>query len=351
MAHIKERPTRRGKRYDVRQGNESRAYPTLEAALLAQIAVERGDGFPPTRVLPDSLTVGEFMDDFHARWRIGKAAKTLEIAASARRHLADLDSVRLTQLRASLVEDLIASLAGTAPRAAQQALAHLQKGLRSAQARGHQIDPRLLQLRPPGYESKEIRFLTWPEVEALQAFLDAGVQRIVPFAALTGMRKGELFDLTDKQVDLSAGTVTLRERGTKTRRSRQVWLSEHALQLLREQLVARTPNARGLVFPTRTGHRLDSRFELAYRQAVDLAGLTEPRATFHSLRHTCAALMIRAGCNAFEVAEQLGHVRGGRPDPTMVWKVYGWLFENATRNAVKRLDVLIREDTAREATA
>ena len=347
MAHIKERLTRRGKRFDVCRGTESRVYPTHELALLALIAVERGDDFPPNRTVPDSMTVGAFMDEFDGRWQLGKAEKTLEIAAGARKHLAELDAVRLSQLKAALVEDVVAHIAGSAPRAAEQALAHLQKGLRSALARGHTFDARILALKPPPYTRKQIRFLTWTEVVTLTRELPAHVHRIVPIAALTGMRKGELYDLTDDRVNVAEGFVTLRQ--TKTGNPRQVWLAPHALQLMREQLVARTPNVKGLVFPTLTGHRLDSRFEANYRKAVRHVGLKG--ANFHSLRHTCAALMIRTGSNAFEIAEQLGHMSNGRPDPMMVWKRYGWLFEGATRDAVKRLDAAVWEDEREAETA
>lgn len=342
MAHIKERTTRRGKVFDVCWGTRSFTTRTLEEALLTQIRVERGD--EPARELPDALTLAAFLDAFDERWTLGKSLKTLEAGRNARRHLASLGGLRLSQLRAAHVEDEIAAVAAAAPRAAQQALAHLQKALRSAQERGHKIDPRILTLKPPSYESKEIRFLTWPEVVTLARELPTSVHRIVPFAALTGMRKGELFDLTDSRVDLDGGFVTLRV--TKTRKPRQVWLSSQALQLLREQLVARTPNQKGLVFPTKTGHRLDSRFEASYREAVKAAGLDG--ATFHSLRHTCASLMIRAGCNPLEIAEQLGHMRGGKPDATMIWQRYGWLYAGSTQRAVQRLDALIREDAAQE---
>lgn len=345
MAHIKERPTSRGTRYDVCWGTRSYTAKTLEEALLARIAVERGD--EPARVLPDSTTLAEFWDAWEARWRLGKSAKTIRACVSARESLTDLMPYRLSQLRAATVEDHIATLAQTAPRQAQLSLAHLKRCLRSAQARDHKIDLRILTLKPTSYEAKQIRFLTWAEVENLQAFVDERLNRIVPIAALTGMRKGELYDLTDTRVDLTEGSVTLRK--TKTGKPRKVWLSATARRLFREQLVARTPNSRGLVFPTRTGNRLDSRFERGYREAVKHAGLDG--ATFHSLRHTCASLMIRAGCNPLEIAEQLGHMRGGKPDATMIWQRYGWLYDGATRDAVGRLDSLIREPDVKEETA
>ncbi|HEX4930288.1 MAG TPA: tyrosine-type recombinase/integrase [Gaiellaceae bacterium] len=101
---------------------------------------------------------------------------------------------------------------------------------------------------------EDIRFLTWDDVERLAAYLDPHVHRIVPLAALTAMRRGELFALTDRQVDLDVGAITLRI--TKTRKPRKVWLCAEAKQVVREQLLARTPNSDGYVFTTRRGSRL-----------------------------------------------------------------------------------------------
>lgn len=348
MANIRARQTAAGIVYDVRwrvrerDGWRFRTFTahSQDEAILARIAVERGDD--PRRALPDPMTVAEAWDSWHARWEIGKASKTVRAAKSAHDVLEPLMNVRLAALNRAMVEDRIAELAREAPRQAQLALSHVKRCLRDAAGRDHAIDRRILEIAQPAYEAKPIRFLTWEEVERLTAFLDPRVHRIVSFAALTGMRRGELFSLVDRQVDLEASSVTLRV--TKTKRPRKVWLSAEARKILREQLLARTPSAGGHVFTTETGKPLGSRFEEKYRLAVDLAGLEG--ATFHALRHTCASLMIAAGANPLEVAEQLGHMRGGKPDATMIWQRYGWLYEGATKAAVLRLDALISERPA-----
>lgn len=350
MAHIKERSTRRGTVYDVRweaaPGRErSRTFRTMDEALLARISVERGD--EPTKLIPDTTTFGEFWDAWEARWRIGKRPKTVSEVAQARKNLDPLLSIRLPQLTAAMAEDEISRLASHAPRAAQQALKQLKACLRSAQVRDHKIDTRILALSPPKHLPSPPRFLTWNEVERVQAFLDPRVGRIVPVAALTGMRRGELAGLTDDRLDLGEGSVTLRV--TKSRRPRKVWLSGHARLLLKEQLVARTPNKAGLVFPTRSGSPLGTRFEKSYREAVKLACVDG--ATFHALRHTAVSLMIRAGLNPLEIAEQIGHERNGRPDASLIWQRYGWLYENATRSAVRKMDAVILEADEAEAEA
>lgn len=343
MAHVRERANADGTVYDVcwrvrgRDGWRFRKFTahSQEQAILAKLAVERGED--PARALPDFTTFEEHWQSWHSRWEIGKAAKTIRAAQSAHDALEPLMALRLSALTRVEVEDRIAELAREAPRQAQLALSHAKRMLRDAAGRDHAIDRRILEIPMPSYEEKPIRFLTWAEVERLAAFLDPRVHRIVPFAALTGMRKGELFGLVDRQVDVRAGCVTLRV--TKTRKPRKVWLSAAARKLLREQLLVREPNAAGYVFTTASGARLGTRFEKSYRTAVEVAGLEG--ATFHALRHTCASLMIAARANPLEVAEQLGHMRKGKPDATMIWQRYGWLYEGATKAAVLRLDALI----------
>jgi integrase len=60
-----------------------------------------------------------------------------------------------------------------------------------------------------------------------------GIARIVPVALATGLREGELLRLTDQDVDLKRGKLTVRQ--SKTRSGvRTVELAGVAVQLLRE---------------------------------------------------------------------------------------------------------------------
>jgi integrase len=118
------------------------------------------------------------------------------------------------------------------------------------------------------------------------------------------------------------------EGRTKTRKRRRVSLCTPALRALRAQLLARRPNAQGLVFPSprsdsvwnSDNFRADV-FAKAVKRAV---ANVEParradvkRLEFHDLRHTFASLMIAAGANPLQLAEALGHIdQAGRPDPT-----------------------------------
>jgi len=161
------------------------------------------------------------------------------------------------------------------------------------------------------------------------------------FAALSGLRQGELFALRDSNVDAESGSVLVEEGAykgratrTKTRNGRRrVHLSRVARQALREQLLARKPNSLGLVFPSPTGQiwRKDNFMARVFRPAAKRAALDG--LTFHDLRHTCASLMIAVTANPLEVAAQLGH-----KDARLVLQRYGHLYPGASERAAQALD-------------
>jgi integrase len=248
-----------------------------------------------------------------------------------------------------------ADAARVAPRQAQLALGTVKQVLRDAMKRGQRVDPALLEVKAPGYEEREPIFLSAAEVEHLASW--CAEPRLIVFAALSGLRLGEVLALRDADVNLEDGFVLVRrsarkgvEGRTKTRKRRRVYLCARALKAAREQLLARRPNPHGLVFPSprsdsvwnsdnfradvfaKTVKRAAARVEPARRADFD-------RLDFHDLRHTFASLMIAAGANPLQLAEALGHSdQYGRPDPTLVSKRYGHLYPGSTREAAAALD-------------
>jgi hypothetical protein len=104
--------------------------------------------------------------------------------------------------------------------------------LRNAHERGQVIDPGLLTIAAPESEEREPIFLTWKQVLELASSMPVQISRIVPVAALTGAREGELFALRASGSNRRGQTKT---RGSK----RTIDLPPLATQLLREQLLAR----------------------------------------------------------------------------------------------------------------
>ncbi len=145
------------------------------------------------------------------------------------------------------------------------------------------------------------------------------------FAALTGLRRGEICALKWEHVDLENGVLFVRENVTlangkvttgapKTEAGRlTLHLAPETVELLKrhrsQQTEERQPREdTGFVFTNQWGRRLypDSLSKLAKRLGKE-AGLGNMR--FHDLRHTYASLMMQQGVPLEVVSEKLGHSR------------------------------------------
>lgn len=311
----------------------------------------------------EAARLGPFLQDWLDRY----AQRVKPV--SHRRMVEALKSLRLPDLfLAELsVADVEEAVSAAAPRQAQLGLRALKQALRSPRAKGQRFDPEILNVEPPRYEEREARFLTWPQVEELASWMPEGCARIVPIAALTGLRQGELLALLESDVDIRACTVHVRAGKTKAAR-RSVDLPGTAVTLLREQLVAR-PHTEALVFPAPQGGRWskDNFMSRAFRPALLRTALAHTKGkpgqtpfgaveripddperfrmqkalTFHDLRHTAASLMIAAGWHVKAIAEQLGHADGG----ALVLRRYGHLYAGARRQAAGALDDFISSRT------
>jgi integrase len=292
----------------------------------------------------EPLTFGEFVDDWLPRYGRRVRPATLASCRESLRHLAVFDAWQLETIRAADVEDHVYIVAERAPRAAELMLDTLKMILRSARERGQSIDEAVLRVRPPRRERSERRFLTWREVEALALETVEPYGNLIRFACLTGLRQGELFALRDRSIDIDRSTLLV-EAGaregkivaTKTAAGkRQVRMSAEAVGVVRAQLLARTPNELGLVFPTPGGAvwRKDNFMARIFRPAVRRSNLQPLR--FHDLRHTYAALMVAAGAHPKLLQAQLGHT-----SINVTLNTYGHLFPDAFVDVGPALDRLV----------
>jgi integrase len=284
---------------------------------------------------------GDFLGGWLQRYELTVRDTTYTRAVQALRAVPELGRWRVHEIRAADIEDRIAALARRAPRQAGLALRHLKQVLRSAQQRGHRVDPRIFELRPPRYEEREPRFLSWAEVERLASYCAEG--RLVTFAALSGLRQGEVFAPRRSAVDLPNRTVRVEAAAragatgkTKTGRKRVVDLTVVAAELVAEQFAARESGPLDLVFPSPRSAiwRRDNFMARVFRPAVRRAQLDG--LTFHDLRHTYASLMIAAGASPHVIAEQMGH-----RDARLVLQRYGHLYPGASREATLALDLYL----------
>ncbi len=358
MAYIRRRKTDAGARFDVcwrENGRDrSRTFTFKKDAERFHVEVERRLQLGGLYEAPP-ITLAAARKSWRERWRIGKAASTVQRKDEAWPHVRTLERVLVTELTPARLEDAIADAARVAPRQAELALQTVKQVLRDAMKRGQRVDPALFEVKAPRHEEREPVFLSAAEVEHLAS--SCAETHLITFAALSGLRLGEVLALRDTDVDLEEGCVLVMrsarkgvEGRTKTRKRRRVYLCARALKAVREQLLARRPNEHGLVFPSPRSDSVwnsDNFRADVFAKAVKRAAATAPpgrradleRLDFHDLRHTFASLMIAAGANPLQLAEALGHSdQNGRPDPTLVWKRYGHLYPGSTREAAKALN-------------
>jgi integrase len=290
-------------------------------------------------------TLGEFAAGWLERYALRVRASTEARVRDVLPHLDAFRMVELDEIRPAAVEDHVAALARRAPRQAELTLRVLKQVLANAKERGHLVDEGVFRVKAPRRDQPEMRFLDWDDVEELAANTVAPYGNLVLLAALTGLRQGELFALRDRNVDLDALTVQVEHgayRGelvpVKTRASRRrVDLSSTAARILRRQLLARKPNVLGLVFSSPRGELLnDDNFRhRVFRPAVRRIGLTGLR--FHDLRHTYAALMVRAGAHPKYLQAQMGH-----SSIKVTLDRYGHLLPDENRVVLEALDAIVK---------
>lgn len=175
-----------------------------------------------------------------------------------------------------------------------------------------------------------VRFLDDDErkrlLEACKASSNMYLYPFVVLAISTGMRKGEILNLTWKDVDLERGRIVLQQ--TKNGDRRLVPAAGLALELLKE-LHKNKDSSSELIFPSSTSKKpIDLRF--AWEQALKLGKIENFRP--HDLRHCCASYLAMSGASLAEIAEVLGH-----RTLNMV-KRYSHLSEAHTSSVVTRMN-------------
>jgi integrase len=181
----------------------------------------------------------------------------------------------------------------------------------------------------PRATRSEMKVWTPEEADAfLVATRDHRMHALYVLALSTGMRQGELLGLKWDDLDLSAGTLSVRrslqwQRGTgyafvepKTARSRRsVHLSQKAIASLRAHKDRQAWDRKtagdewseaDLVFCNALGGPLAPSHQTAAFKAATAAAKLPP-IRFHDMRHTAATILLAKGVHVKLVSEMLGH--------------------------------------------
>ena len=330
-----------------------------ERLRLAQHAHSRG-----LPIGEERATVGQFLD----RWLQESARATLRprVFTSYRQivegHLTpSLGRTRLLRLTPNAIQAYMnRKIAdGLSPYTVRNHHSILRRALRDAERWG--LVPRNVArlVSPPRIPHAEVepltpeqarRFLTAVKGDRLEALYHA--------ALALGLRQGEALGLSWADVDLDAGTVTVRASlqrydGTyrrdevKTPRSRRTiglpeplpgQLRMHRTRQLEERLQIGPGwigNAWDLVFTSEAGEPLyGTKVTRDYQEQLLAAGLPPQR--FHDLRHAAASFMLAQGVPLADAQRVLGH-----STVAVTADVYGHIRVEATRAATERVSALL----------
>ena len=137
----------------------------------------------------------------------------------------------------------------------------------------------------------------WPK----DGFTDH-VMPIVLLALNTGMRRGELFGLEWRSVNMAGKLLTVEAGNAKSGKTRHLPLNSEAMDVLRRW--KKQHGGSGLVFPSASGARFNN-INKAWAGIITTAKL--PDFNFHDLRHDFASKLVMAGVDLNTVRALLGH--------------------------------------------
>lgn len=164
---------------------------------------------------------------------------------------------------------------------------------------------------------------------------DPPFRELILFAVLTGMRLGEIANLTWRGIDLERKIITVQSTAvfrTKNGCSRMVPMNENLFRMMENKSGYSTDTH---VF-LRNGHKFShdqvSKIFKKYVRQSGVNGLLH----FHSLRHTFASWLVHQDASLFEIQKLLGH-RDIRQ--TMI---YAHLQADAMHETVNRLTFFLR---------
>jgi len=152
------------------------------------------------------------------------------------------------------------------------------------------------------HEQKRERVMSFEEETRLLNACTGRYQHLralIILAVDTGLRRGELFQLTWDDVDMEQGSITIRAETEKANRGRKVALTARAMNELAGLRAVSELHGGGLVF------NIVSTIKNGWQGICRLAEIQDLR--FHDLRHTCVTRLIQSGVPHAEVLKIAGH--------------------------------------------
>lgn len=302
----------------------------LADAILSKVKVQIIEGQYFEKAVAQSHTFTELMDRYEKehvlrklRHRGVKGYMNNLRAFFGDRTLADITPKLIVAYKNKRYED------GKAPATINRELANLKKAFNLALREWewcHQNPVTRVSMEKEN--NKRDRWLSEEEESRLLTACAPWLHDLVTFALHTGMRMGEILELTWRGVDFTRRTVTVMR--SKNGERRTIPVNETVLRVLKEKARVRSL-ASDLVFcskaftPMESGH-----LRRSFRLSLSKAKIEEFH--FHDLRHTFATRLVQAGIDLYKVQQLLGH-----KSPIMTQR-YAHHYPESLRDGVEILD-------------
>lgn len=134
-----------------------------------------------------------------------------------------------------------------------------------------------------------------------RAFADH-LKPMVIISLKTGLRRGELFNLTWADIDFQQKTLTVAGDGTKSDQTRHIPLHEEALRAIKAWKAQSSGHS--IIFPSRTGGIMDN-VKKSWDSVLKAAEINSFR--WHDLRHTFASKLAMQNVALNTIRDLLGH--------------------------------------------
>jgi integrase len=181
------------------------------------------------------------------------------------------------------------------------------------------------------------RILSKEELDRLLPELPQHAKDIVMTGYYTGMRAGEIFDLTWNKVDLKEGFIELEPEDTKTKKPRRIYYNEVVHEILTRLNKVRHLNHNNVF--TYKGKPIKS-IKTCLKNACQEVGIEDFH--FHDLRHTFNTMMRKAGVPRSVIMHLTGHKTNAMFDR------YNTIDEEDAREALRKLNVFLENQSQEE---
>ncbi len=214
--------------------------------------------------------------------------------------LEDLTSLDYLELRRSVEEK------GLSPQTVKHCLSLLRRVLLRSYEWGIMMkEPPPFKNTLPKFDNRRMRFLSREEAILLLKTIQEKEQtnnwyEIVIFALNTGLRKGEIFNLSRNDINMESRFITVLD--TKSNINRTIPLNTLSFKIIQNKM----NNKESYHLFTNKNNRI---FEKAVKEIGLNNGVKDLRhkVVFHTLRHTFASWLVQDGVPISLVSKLLGH--------------------------------------------